>query len=433
MSNRRELQTPLTVFEPGEDKGLEFLTSFLGPENLHTVLQILVDEQNTVHVPLNGSAEAVNHVYASQLQEYFPSLSAELLQSELLRREHLVKANNTVNSLRRTAFPHAELQLDLLNPIYYTTSSVPKRLVRLLANGSISARFKFELLRQEVLMLTSLAYAESRFDERTVENLNDINDLFENELYTGKYGEGFPYSFFSVHDNQTNEAYIVSDDFTSIPAINYATEHYKQHTQLVRQIEGVGPVLVRQREKSTESALVKAIYKGSQLEGEYIDISQITDPSGFMFVTKDRKNTELYSYLEELITKHYPSAQIEEDHHVNTNRNQSSSVSFLRMQVYLSPEAKYPIEIIIFTQAEYLNYRYHLGTQQDDPKSPFPDAAAHTLYELRRSYAVADMLFPQELYDYDVDETWQKRRMDQEHKAQDLLEHNRVVIPAVRQ
>lgn len=433
MTTRRELQTPLSVFEPGDNKGLEFLTSFLGPENLHAVLQLLVDEENTVQIPLNGTAEAVELAYISQLQEYFPALSTEVLQSELLRREHLVKANNTVNSLRKIAFPHAELQLDLLNPIYYTTSNVPKRIVRLLANGSISARFKFELLRQEVLMLTSLAYAESRFNERTVETLNDINDLFENELYTGKYGEGFEYSFFSVHDNQTNEAYVVSDDFTAIPQIDYATEHYKQHTQLVRQIEGVGPVLVRQREKSTESALVKAIYKGSQLEEEYIDISQITDPSGFMFVTKEGKNTDLYSNLQALLTRHYPSARIEEDHHVNANRNQSTNVSFLRMQVYLTPDAKYPIEIIIFTQGEYLNYRYHLGEKQNNSKNPFPNAAAHIMYELRRTYDVADKLFPRKIFGHDIEETWQKRRSDQEKKAEELLSQNRVILPTVDQ
>lgn len=431
MTNKKELRTPLSVLEPGKNKGLAFLTSFFGPEQIHTVLQLLTDDPTSSAVSPDGFPNTVDELYVRQLQEYFPSLTTEILQSELVKREHLTQANITVTHLRRLAFPHAELQLDMLNPIYYTTSNTSKRMSRLLANGALSTRYKYELLRQEVLMLTSLAYAESKYNQRTVENLNDISDIFENELFAGRYGEGQSYTFYSVHDSQTNEVELVSDNFISIPEINSNTQHYKQHTQLVRQIEGIGPVLVRQREKSTASALIKAIYKGSQLNDAYIDISQITDPSGFMFVTKDTKNHELYTLITNLITAHYPTARIVEDHLVDDNRNQSSSVSYLRMQVYLNDRTRYPIEIIISTQKEYLNYIFHLGKHVEDSFSPYPNAAAHALYELRRSYYVADWLFPQEIYALNEEETWEVRRADQERRALALLEENRVPIPSL--
>lgn len=428
MSTKRELITPLSLFEPGESKGQELLLSFLGNELAYPLITLLASDGETSHTT---ALSLISLAYQNAFSEYYPTLSAELQSNPLLLREHLVKANNVIDYLQRIAFPHGKHIFSLLNPVAYTTTHTTKRLERLLANGSINTRYKYELLRQEVLMLASLAYTESRHGQNTVEKLNDLNDAFEVDLYVGRYGENQLYQCYSIHHNHTNSVLSASADFENVPLIDYQDYHFKQHRLTVRMVENIGPVLVRQREKSTESALIKAIYKGSQSDTPTIDISQINDPSGFMFVTETGKSEAMLQKVTTLIRQQYPNARIEEDHVVDKNRLQSDSLSWLRVQVFLSPTDVYPIEIIVFDQVKYFHYLYHLGNFSGTGSSIYPAATAHDLYELRRSYVAADLLFPQEIYGHNLEESTKFRKLDQEIKAESLLNENRVLVPSL--
>lgn len=436
MTVKRELKTPLEVFIPNESNSQTFLVSLLGKEMAYPLLNILA-EYSTNTATSNElallQARDITNIYYDALREYFPSLAKETQLSVPLLREHLVKANHLILFLQQTGFRGQEHTVQLLNSVAFAPLDIPIRLQRFISNTAIDPRYSFELLRQEVLMLTSVAYTESRRTERTLEHLHTLYDLLENELFLGAYGSFENYTCYSVHDNYTNAVYAVGDDFTNIPIITTDQEHYKQHTLLVRNIEGIGPVVVTQREKRTEAALIKAIYKGTKSEENSIDIGLITDPSGMLFVTPLGKNHQLMQTLSTLIKKSFPGSIIETDHQVNGTRQQSKFVSFLRLQVYLDPQAKYPIELIIFDQAEYFHYLYHIGERQETATAVYPDAAAHALYELRRCYETADILFPQELYQYNPELAIIQRKYDQDMTADELLWKNRVLFPTITQ
>ena len=433
MDRKNRLRTPLALFEPGNEKGLEFLVLFFGPELAYPIINVLATDSSE-HT--TEATQQITQSYREKLRDYFPSLPKEIFDHDILLREHLAKANMTVEYIRSIAFSHMDHSPTLLNSIAYPTSNTSQRLHRLLPTTDVHIRYQYELLRQEILTLTSLAYTESRYGHKVIEQLNELNDLFEESFYLGQYGVTHQYECFSLHSNQTNGVLTVSPTLDPTLLENFPDSHYKQHMLRTRLIEDIGPVIVQQREKGTESALVKAIHKGMKLPEKEIDIREVTDPSGFMFVTEDGKSKLLLEKIISLITSKYPDVRVVDDHKIpqdkdaDTSRNQSKEVSYLRIQVYLSPSSPFPIEIIVFTQKEYFNYRYHLGIREDTPQPHYPDAVAHDLYELRRTYAVADVLFPQEIYNYDQEEVLKQRSHDQLEKAEDLLNHNRVT-PAV--
>lgn len=433
---KRAFQANLSIFKPGETKGDEFIITFFGAELAYLVISLLAaqaDEDEETHFISFDEKHPVTIAYITILQEYFPSLSKEILSNELLLREHLVKANRLIEYLQTIGFKNQTHKVALMNAVAFTTSNIPTRLQHILAGESISTKYKFELLRQEVLMLTSLAYAVSRSEQKTIATLHTFHTLFEKNLFVGKYGDFQDYNYYSVHDNQTNDVLHVSDDFSAIPPIDSTTHHFKQHHQTTRVIEGIGPVQVLQREKRTESALIKAIYKGSMQEDQNIDINLVTDSSGFIFVTPLGKNDELLQKLITLISTSLPECKIEYDHSVDSDRAQSKHISFLRIQVYPTETSQYPIELIVFDQSEYLHYLYHVGERQETSSTIYPNAAAHALYELRRSYVAADVLFPQELYQYNEEQKRKQRKKDQDDKAHELLQKNRVEFPTLSQ
>ena len=427
---RNELQTPLSVFEPNPNRGGEFLVSLFGPELAYTFISELAQKKDALTPECSS---VFSDTYFKNIHDYFPSIPVELLGNPLLRKEHIDKANQTVEYLRKLCFPGTRHEMALHNSTTYASLNAAERLTKILTNGTVDERLKYELLRQEVLMLTSLAYTEARHRDHTNERLKAVNNLFEDKLFLGRYGSLSRYECFSLHEAVTNEVLACTNKQTDFDGFDSETMLLKSHQLQVRHIADVGPVMVQEREKRTESALVKAIHKGSQHEGKYIDLKEITDPSGFLFVTEGEKQALLCEKIKAILLHVYPEAHIMDDHHVDTNRGQSSVITFLRLQLFLSPDTEFPIEIMVFDQREYFNYLYHIGNAVEPIGSyVYPNAAAHKLYEIRRANTVADMLFPKEIYDFDPSEIAVKRRLEEEKVAEELKIRNTISrLPSV--
>ncbi len=421
MHTLERLQTPLSIFQFGDEKSGEFLASLVGPELAYPLISMVAQ---TGTEQLGVVAEA----YYAHLRSIFPSLPLNMSESRLLFHEHHAKANETVEYIRKVGFPESRNQMSLLNSVSYSSLDHQDRLHRLFAEDS-DERFRYELLRQEILMLTSLAYIEARQSENVLSNLHTLNECFEEDLFIGKYSQTYPYECYSIHDSQTNETLLTSSDFSQLPEINYSKQHFKQHSFRVRHIDSIGPVLVKQRHKHTQSALIKAMYKGALAEKKIIDLKEVTDTSGFLFVTEEGKDTQLLDQVSCSIRTSFPEARIVEDHTVDSSRKQSQNVHFLRIQVYLETDSVYPIEFIFFNQKNYFNYTYHLGSLPSNDITAYPDATAHKLYELRRTYTAADILFPQEVYEYDKQEVLDTRMRHEIEVGNQLLSENLVLIP----
>ncbi len=169
----------------------------------------------------------------------------------------------------------------------------------------------------------------------------------------------------------------------------------------MRKVKNIGYVLANTRIKSDFSILRKVFYKSKleQKERKKISIElkeKLEDTTGYLFVVPNRKRKQMLNNIIAEIKKIHPEAKIIPDHKVDSDRGQSSSVNFLRINVTLPPDIK-PIEIIVFNQIDYMNYLYDFEQ-------------AHILFDLKKTEVSSQSLFPHDVYHIDQERIKQQQR-----------------------
>ncbi|NCS98073.1 MAG: hypothetical protein GW762_05790 [Candidatus Pacebacteria bacterium] len=404
---------------------LRLFVRIVGIDAARIILETIAQQDLSQKLPAD-IAQNINLLIYEQIRLHFPSLS-ELTDDKILMEADKIynEANSIITSILTISFPGMNLQLGLSNTTDNPQLNFAERLARLYDPDFTTDRFKFEILRQDVLALLLLSVAESNHVVETTEVLNDINLLFENKLYAGKMGDLHLNELYSVHSNDSNECLSIHRTIEEAQLVtNTETNtHIKHNAWNTRYIQGVGFVLANMRRKKNFSIIRKAM-SAAQSKPEqrgYIDVSNpsyLLDTMGYMFVTPEGTSQELFAEVCSLIQSAYPTAEMKYKHLVGTNvrQGQSEKVQWLRCLFYL-PEQPNPIEIVVMEQKEYLDYTLELDE-------------AHELYNIRKSEAAAKILVPQTVFNYNPAEAKQKFDKNILKIKRDLLKKNRVETQA---
>lgn len=417
----KEIFIPTSVLEKNpENNGftlLRFFVQIFGPEKARTILELLADDPNE-----SDFLEANKELFEA-LRTIFPYFrNLEDVQVKMVLIEMYHKANEIVSGLIESSYPGMEYEVGLLNTTSVPTTDIAKRISLIMSNGDSTPRYKYELVRQDVLTLMLMELSKYNHTVPNSENLHTLQAGFEEDLYEGKRGDIYPTEFYSLHsenDNsclgtfQTKEA---AELFIKNKKL-FGLAHIKHHRWQVRSVDEVGQVLANMRIKSDFSIVRKMIYNATydQSRRPKIKIGRdrdLLDTTGFMFVVPEGQRKTMLAKIMLSISARFPEIRFVEKHKVGEKRGQSSKVSFLRILAYLGDDER-PIEVMVMDRQGYLNYLYELEQ-------------AHEIFGLRKSDASAEQLFPEDVYHYqsrDVQEHRIKRKNEIEEK---LLRQSRV-------
>ncbi|NCN03682.1 MAG: hypothetical protein GW942_01245 [Candidatus Pacebacteria bacterium] len=418
--SKKEIFIPTNVLEKSLENNqfalLRFFVELFGLESSRQILDLL--SQN----PDNDDFNEANEVIFNQLRDMFPYFrNLERSQIESIIIEMHRKSNEIVEQVMRISYPGMDHELGLLNTTGVPTINIAKRIHKMMSNGSSTERYKYELLRQDVLALMLMELSKYIHTVPNSENLHCLQEIFEKELYQGKVGDIQPKELFSIHSDADNQCVGTFLSFAEAETFvnkncQFGSVHIKSHKWRMREVDSIGDVLTNMRTKSDSAIIRKMIYNSSNDTSPRPKIrigldSDLFDTTGFMFVVANGESQHMINRLIILIRNYYPQATFVEKNKVRKGRGQSDKVSFLRFLAYLGDEES-PIEVMVMEQDNYMNYRFELEQ-------------AHELFTLRKSAVSAKVLFPQAVFNYDAEEVDKQRKLENKLIKERLLRQGR--------
>jgi hypothetical protein len=379
-----EIKIPISLLEipihQNQRQLLRFLSSIIGRRNAFGLIKAIIKKSDT--------SQHEKQSYA-HFQEIFPNYkNLEIRQINNFLLPLFEKANDIVTEIAHDAYPETE-SLELLGSTNPTVN-----LVKILSQcfDESEPRYKFEKLRQHVIVLILLIINEQNSMLDNCELISDLQDLFEEEIYKGLKGSLTDVTKYSVHTTENNNCL---DVFNSLEeAKKYVLKRksnltIKKHSFPSRQTDKMGLIFSDDRRKSPESLIKKIItnsLKGGSNIIEHNDPKSLADRIGFMFVAFDKNEVYVIKSIIDKIKIKYPNAVFVKRNQTgqSVNRGQSDLVKFKRYKIILTPNSQ-PVELIVFNPVDYFNYRYH---------SKF----GHEKYNIDKSLTPGKVLFPEDIY-----------------------------------
>lgn len=291
----------------------------------------------------------------------------------------------------------------------------------------ISDKLSFELRRQLPLAIISGRLYMSTANNRPRELISELQITFNQDFYSdSKVGSSTPKTFITTHNPQTNEVTNYREGKREWELL----QNEKLASFLFRHVIMDGgreiEVYTSDRKKDDTAAIIKSI---AQVKNGTIDpTEQVKDTMGKEFVVNGDNNLRdefMKLYLQK-ITENYPNARIvphgprkEVLSGVAADRGQSTKVSYNRVLIYFDGLTM-PYEVICYGMQDFLNSKVDVGKVDNNG---LYDGYAHTLFQLRRVLRVGEILFPIELYNYNIDNLMRnamKRRVDDLMEAREI-------------
>jgi len=348
-------------------------------------------------------------------QEFFRNLTqrfgVEFTQEDYL--DALKKAAETHNYII-TTLGLPEWKVGLLNEVLSFSESPFDRL-KLLSSRDINPLLRFQLAEQ---LLLALPGAESNMrtkNQRLRTQLDKFVSVTDKELFSGKpIGDTRVIDVYSTHDYQNKVVDIGFSPFTHLA--NNVTQ--KKTPLRVREIEKDKnrkfTVTFDIRKKDDRIVVLKAIEKAILGDGD-VQLESVTDMIGKKFIIIKGDKKDLIVIFDSIMRCGFNVRKVEKDDSTEKTRNQSSRHRFSRRQYHINDNK---FEVIFYNLREFLNSEYDIGyIDRDD----FYNGAAHSLFELKRIAHVANLLFPKELYNLDIDEY---SKLAQQREVNRLLDLN---------
>lgn len=325
--------------------------------------------------------------------------------------------DNTIDAIRYFGeiVPELAEAFELREEIAHL-SDRPSDLLRRLASppGSIHPVLAYEFQRHAVAYC-QLGMVEARsINAQLCDLLSDIQDLFNEKLFTGPEGNGEDYCTESYHDDVTNEVVGFPDRGNRKPL----TAHLKRRWISVRQIPEIGFIHEKSREKRSGPTYVKILVKSLE-NGGIVDLNEaVQDSIATKFVLMDDSVPPeqladlVVSVIREGIelrkeSKHpnqIPDIErVENDNKADKDHGQSTEANFDARRKIWFKDVPTPIELQFSNRETYLNTEYEVGIR--DPETGLYNGRGHKLFELRRimkkskqGVRAIRIPFPQEIY-----------------------------------
>jgi len=333
--------------------------------------------------------EEINRIFDLQLH------NEDEVQSFFLSQ--LKKANDTVRIIGNTlGLPPTVYSLH--NEVDVVDPSIA-RMLSLLDRESVDPVLRFEVQRQLALAYLSAGINTRTKHDHAYDALSALQEGLNGNFFSGKAGHYETDIITSLHDPETNRTLGVYHQDDAIPVREFSGVSIKNTPMSFRTIpteQGELKAMYGVRKKSDEIAIIKAITK-SRANGRSIDpINDVLDSMGLMFVVDggEKERDLLTAHFFQFLNKYDSRLSQRNDSHVGENRGQNHEFNFGRYQI-TAPNLSVPLEVIFFCIPDYFNYCSDIGKKGNDG---LYNGAAHSLYELRRSMQVAQILFPKEMY-----------------------------------
>lgn len=333
----------------------------------------------------------------------------------------MATANYTIEHVLESTVPGWKQNYSQVNEMT-SPSEYPTWSIRRSAKG---VEKSFPQMTYEAQRQSLLAIAAGSLHVRTEEDrLGTIRADFQDailEMY--KDPTTASYTLETDHDEETGKVVKVGGyEVGSATRTNKRAREYQ-----VRQVEGVGPVIVGDRQKGHPEMLLKMLVKAKNrmlLGGNgYLNPSDATDAFGMKLVVLESGE---YGYeanmqrLQDVVVDQLknsgtlPIKYMEPDNGKGGHRGTSEHHDFLRLQVHLWG-VSVPFEVIIQDAARMRNDEVMHGTHSsnvwreyqykaferetgEDLRGRLPDGAEHGIYRLKRYLFALPNLFPIEIY-----------------------------------
>lgn len=258
---------------------------------------------------------------------------------------------------------------------------------------------RYERRRHFLLSLGSAEIDSVSGNGELARHLMDINRLFDDDLFIR--GSRRQVSLVAHHNVKTNGVKKV--DFQKPKKVTDDVV-LRDHRLTLREIEGVGLVQTRIRQKDTATSLTKMLAYAAIGDG-VLNSSKVKDYMGFTLIAfngsgdgssaDSTKVDLLIEKVQNLLESTRSINKFEVDDDTGRDRGQGG-VIFKRRQVYLSDMPEFPLEIMFYDGANYLTQSHEVG--ELDPKTGFYTGRAYKLYALKRIADLLPYIRPQEIY-----------------------------------
>lgn len=412
---RRKFPLPITkdsfTYKPGVVALTELLRSINFLQNVLPasvpLMSILGEKQIRKEYVSEGEA-----ILEKNIVEMF-NLDASINPTRFILNQ-LKTANEVTEYIRQKLnIPKGRLndEIDIEDPLLLRTISRHLRKNKVSHNRGekkVSPKVSYELRRQLLLAIISGHLHMNTASNRSHELLSALQYELNESFYGDEIiGETTDKTFITTHDLQTNEvtSYREISDVSVLQPNEKSVLFHFRHAMLDdgKEIE----VYSKDRKKGDVEAIIKSIARVDKTNGEIDPTNEVEDSIGKRFVVNggdEVRDTFMEKYVQ-TIRIQYPNARIEPDPPLKkspgeADRGQSSMTDYNRVKIYFEGKTT-PYEVICYSLKNFLNSKVHIGKADEHGQY---DGYGHLMFELRRIAKVAKVLFPEELYEYDIEE-----------------------------
>lgn len=321
------------------------------------------------------------------------------------------RANAVIEYITTVAMPGDKQRHSLLSEVA-TESDRPSDAIEWLAIAEGWESPAREKLQQQVVRQLTLAgiaagiQLRSR-DTRTNTTFASVKKALTLGFY--EYPGTKDETVYSVHNNATNRTESVGFD----PDVLVGSDsHMKSSLLHVRSVNGVGRVLVEDRVKRDESAIIKAVAKAKDKNEGWVKASEdVVDMMGVTFtVLEPDGNAIRAEKLENKLIDYMRSHSVANgrilgrllgfipDDKTDPGRNKSVDYKARRLQAVIEGKngEQTMTEFVIKEAIQGWDHKYMIG--EKDPETGLYKGTAHPIYQVQRIIDILPLMYPEAIY-----------------------------------
>jgi len=304
-------------------------------------------------------------------------------------------ADSVIRYLRESIVPDFSSDIEMVNEIQTTNN--PLDLLLITFDKDYNKQARFEAKRKLILMRVAGSIDQTEREMGASDQFKQFQEFLNNHVWNTELliGDSTKAYVVSTHNPETFRC-------ESVDILDEAPQEQLQPNQKLTtlprrsfQFEGnTIPIYVTPRKKEAEAKIIKLLRKGS--ENPAVAVEDGLGLMGVMDTEKDIKRFE--QHLLACASEAGSPMRFEDIHDSlkNGGGTNGQSSKELKMRRYFVKMGKIRVELMLFTNSTYLDYRYQKGV-------------SHQEYEVRRLFdsGVIGLLFPKDIYalDYNAMQT----------------------------
>ena len=299
------------------------------------------------------------------------------------------EADKVIQYLRTSVLPDFRSNIEMVNEVQATNN--PLDLLLITFDKKYNKQARFEAKRKLILMRVAGSIDQTEREMGVGDQFRQFQEFLNNHVWNTDLliGDSTKAYVVSTHNPETFRC-------ESVNIMDETPQEKLQPNQKLTtlprrsfQFEGKTiPIYVTSREKDPETKIIKLLRKGGENPAVAVE-----DGLGLMGVLDTQNDIERFEqHLLACGSEAGSPIRLEDIHDSlkNGGGTNDQSSKELKMRRYFVKMGKIRVELMLFTNSAYLDYRYQKGV-------------SHQEYEVRRLFdsGVIGLLFPKDIYDLD--------------------------------